>query len=291
MSPSWQARAVAAIAGAVPDRVVARTLAKPSRRRELMPLVAPSVAERYEVDVTEIGAGRVATARPRSAGSSRHAFYLHGGAYTLGLTHWSVAEPLLERGWTVSLVDYPLAPEHTVAETVPMVLDAWRSVTDGASGPVDVLGDSAGGGLALVVLQQIRDLTLTRAGRAVLFSPWIDLVMSDPVTIESARHDPVLSLPGLRGAADLYAAGRDLADPLLSPIFGDLSGLGPVQVWVGTREMFLAQCCQLADLAAAEGVDGTEVDLRIAAGMIHDWSMLPIPEGRASLEEAIRFLG
>ncbi|MDO9496544.1 MAG: alpha/beta hydrolase [Nocardioides sp.] len=285
--PSPQARLLAAGLRAVPDRLIAFALTHPPRSR-WPSLVPPWLDSAYRVDVTTVEAGRVATASSRSEESPRHVLYLHGGAYTLGPAHWDAVRPLLERGWTVSMVDYPLAPEHTVADTVTMTLAAWQLTTATTAVPVDIMGDSAGGGLALVLLQHIRDLGLTRAGRTVLFSPWVDLVMDDAVTIAADRHDPFLSLRGLRGAALMYAGGRDLADPVLSPINGDLADLGSIQAWVGTREMFLAQCCRLADLTLP--ASGTDLELHIADGMIHDWPMLPVPEARRTLDEAVRFL-
>lgn len=288
MTPSARARLLAAGLAAVPDRLVAHVLTHPPRGRWTMPLVPAWLETRCRVEVTQVEAGRVATASPLAGPSPRHVFYLHGGAYTLGPAHWDVVRPLLERGWTVSMVDYPLAPEHTVTDTVSMTLAAWQRAARGAAVPVDVMGDSAGGGLALVLLQRIRDLGLTPAGRTVLFSPWVDLVMEDPVTVAADRHDPFLSLRGLRGAARMYAAGRDLADPLLSPLNGDLTGLGRIQAWVGTREMFLSQCCRLADLTRQAA--GTDLTLHVAEGMLHDWPLLPVPEARRTMDEALRFL-
>ena len=285
--PSLHARVLAAGLRAVPDRLVAHVITHPPRRR-WQPLVPPGLDAEYRVEVTEVEAGKVATASPLSGDSRRHVFYLHGGAYTLGPAHWHLVRPLLQQGWTVSMVDYPLAPEHTVTDTVSMTVAAWQHATVTATGAVDIMGDSAGGGLAVVLLQQIRDLGLTRAGRTVLFSPWVDLVMTDPVTVTADRHDPLLSLRGLRGAALMYAGGRDLADPVLSPINGDLADLGSIQAWVGTREMFLAQCCRLADLAQTAG--GTDLALHVADGMLHDWPMLGVPEARRTLDEALRFL-
>lgn len=287
MTPSLQARAFAGLLSLVPDRVIARTLANPPRRR--WPALVPErLGVEFDIEVLQLRGGQVARARARHGVTGRHAFYLHGGAYTLRPMHWDAVRPLLARGWTVSMVDYPLAPEHTVEATVDMVLEAWRQASAHSAVPVDLMGDSAGGGLALVLLQRIRDLGLPGAGRTVLFSPWVDLVMNDPVTVAADRRDPLLPLSGLRAAAALYAGGRDLADPLLSPIHGNLERLGDLQVWVGTRELFLAQVIRLADLARS--AEGTDLDLRIGEHMIHDWPMLPIPEGRRALADAIAFL-
>lgn len=189
----------------------------------------------------------------------------------------------------MSYVDYPLAPEHTVDDTVPMVVDAWQQVVASAGGPVDLAGDSAGGGLALVLLQRLRDLGLPMPHRSVLLSPWVDLVLDDPETLSEAPRDPVLSLLGLRGAARLYAGERDLADPWLSPLNGDLRGLGPMQAWVGTREMFLPQCRLLADRAAT--ASGTDLTLHLGHGLVHDWALFPMPERELLVDAMLDYLG
>ncbi len=272
------------------ERVGARAFTHPPRRVWL-PLVPRSLARRYDVTVTEHRPGRVVLARPRSGPSAGraagHLFFLHGGAYTMPPFHWPFLTGFLDAGWSVSMVDYPLAPEHTVDETVPMVLDAWRTAS--ATGPLALAGDSAGGGLALVLLQQLRDLGLPMPTRSVLLSPWVDLVMDDDATVAESKRDPVLSLSGLHGAARLYAGERDVADPLLSPLRGELDRLGEIQAWVGTREMFLPQCQLLADRAAPTA--GTNLELRLGHGRVHDWALLPGRARSLLTHEMLDYLG
>lgn len=282
---SWQTRLITACFGAIPERRLAGAMTHPPRRR--WPALVPAWLERrYDVRVEAIGAGRVAIASARTGTIGRQLFFLHGGAYTLGPLHWRLTRGFLDGGWSVWMVDYPLAPEHTVETTVPMVLQAWRAAT--AAGPVDLAGDSAGGGLALVLLQQIRDRGLIPPRRTALFSPWVDLVMDDPATLAAAEYDPVLSLRGLRRAARMYAGNRDLTDPLLSPANGDLNNLGEIRAWAATRELLLPQCRALAERAAT--AHGTRLDLHIGQGLIHDWPLFPSPEARTTLTEAARYL-
>ncbi len=280
----------------LPDRVVAHAMTHPPRRRRAS-LAPAGVRRRYDVREDLVEGRLVATARRRNdgpevgdTGTQRHLVYLHGGAYTLEDRHWPFLTHFVDRGWTVSLVDYPLAPEATVATAVPMVEAAWDHVVALADGaPVSLAGDSAGGGLALVLLQRLRDLEVALPHRSVLLSPWVDLVLADPETVALAADDVLLSLDGLRGAAALYAGGLDLADPWLSPIHGGLHGLGEVQAWVGTSEMFLPQCRRLADAAADAA--GTDLTLHEADGLLHDWALFPVPERALLVEEMDRYLG
>lgn len=294
--PSTPLRLTTALLGLLPDVAKRTALTHPLRRRR--DTVAPGgLTKQYDVVETPVGAGTVVSAAPRSTldqpGTGRHLFYLHGGAYTLQDQHWPFLRRFVDRGWTVHLVDYPLAPEHTVDETVPMTLAAWDHVVDLADGaPVDLAGDSAGGGLALVLLQQLRDLdvpSIARPARTVLLSPWVEAVMDDPATIAAARHDVLLSLRGLHGCVELYRGERDAADPWLSPINGGLHDLGEIQTWVGTAEMFQPQCERLADDASS--APGTELELHLGHGLPHDWALFPTPERDELVDEMVAFLG
>ncbi|ANH38044.1 Monoterpene epsilon-lactone hydrolase [Nocardioides dokdonensis FR1436] len=289
-SPSWQARLAVRAFGLVPGAVVHRVFTHPPRLRT--PLVPRSLAERHDVVVTEVGGGRVATVTPADAYD--HVFFLHGGAYTLQAQHWPFLGRLVRRGHAVSLVDYPLAPEHTVDETVPMVRAAWAAAaaaSAAAGRPAPVLaGDSAGGGLALTLLQQLRDEGATLPRASVLLSPWVDAVMTDAGTVAADRLDPLLSRRALHGAARLYAGPHGLDDPRVSPGLGDLARLGRVLTLVGTRELFWPQCERLAERAAR--AEGTDLELRVREGLPHDWALFPgLPEQRDLADELVAWLG
>ncbi|WP_323792966.1 alpha/beta hydrolase fold domain-containing protein [Nocardioides sp.] len=300
--PSTAHRAFVLALGLIPGRVIDKALTQPARRKRST--VAPkSLATSYDVTETSVAGRTVVTARPRSGGevgaglstglgTGRHLFYLHGGAYTVEDNHWSLLRLLVDRGWTVHLYDYPLAPEHTVDETVPATLEAWSHVVELADGaPVDLAGDSAGGGLATVLLQVLRDRDVPRherPARTVLFSPWVELVMDDAATIAAAKDDVLLSLTGLRGCVDLYRGTRDASDPWLSPIHGGLHDLGEIQAWVGTAEMFQPQCERFADLAA--GAPDTDLELRLGHDLLHAWPIFPVPEQKLVVDEMATFL-
>ncbi len=290
-APSLRLRLTCAVLAVVPETVVVRAFTHPPRRRRKA-LAPRGISRKYDVTETPVGIGRLATVSSRTTPSQGHLVFLHGGAYALQDFHWPFLTLLLERGWTITLVDYPLLPEHTVDDTVPMVVEAWQHLR--ATHPADRLclaGDSAGGGLALVLLQRLRDLGVPagdRPDKTVLLSPWVDLVLEDPATRALARRDVVLPLTGLSRAARLYAGDRDLADPWLSPINGDLRDLGRIQAWVGTAELFLPQVRLLADRAA--GAAGTDLELHLGHGLPHDWPLFPVRERGLLVEEMLAYL-
>ncbi len=238
-----------------------------------------------------VGAATVATATPDDALPGRHVVLLHGGAYVLSSpsAHWRVLLRVARAGRArATYVEYPLAPEHTVEQTTEAVLEVWAELA--RRHPEDELvlvGDSAGGGLALVTAQLLRDRDLApRPQRLALLSPWVDLTLDDPETLHLDAVDQVLPRSGLLTAARHYAGGRDLADPLHSPINGDLSGLGDLLVLVSRAEQFLPQCRRLAELAGP----GTTVDLREHDLLPHDWPLFGLAEGVESLQQVADFL-
>jgi acetyl esterase/lipase len=217
--------------------------------------------------------------------------YFHGGGYVseVDSAHWGMCRRMARLvPARVSLPIYPLAPGATAASTVATAVqiaaDALRAA--GADHLVTLMGDSAGGGLALAVAQGLRDKGVGRPG-LVLIAPWVDLSMNDE-GIDPATRDPMLSVPRLRRAGEMYAGELPITDPRVSPLHGDLSGLGPMTILVGTRDLLLRDAQRLRDLAVAQGVP---VDYHEAEGLIHVWPLLPLPEARrarATLVESIR---
>lgn len=203
----------------------------------------------------------VADADPRRA-----VLYLHGGAYIVGGagTHRALAAHLAAAsGAAVHLLDYRLAPESPYPAAVEDALAAYRELRKTA-GSVTVAGNSAGGGLALVLMTLLRDAGELLPEAAALISPWVDLTMAH---VEDASRDPMLRRAWLQAAADAYASGTDLATPGLSPLFADLAGLPPLLVQ-GASEDILAG--DVERLVAALRSAKVSVEYQRLEGLWHD---------------------
>lgn len=132
------------------------------------------------------------------ADNKRHVFFLHGGAYVAEASagHSRIVKHLVrDFGLHVTFIDYPLAPEYTATTTHRVVLNAYEEVAirypDHEFG---LFGDSAGGGLALALLQVLRDAGAQhRPIRTALVSPWVDLTLSNPDSAALQRKDFILS--------------------------------------------------------------------------------------------------
>jgi phosphinothricin tripeptide acetyl hydrolase len=206
--------------------------------------------------------------------------YLHGGAFVASsiTSHRDRAGRIARAaGCDGLVVGYRLAPEHPYPAALDDAVAVCRAVQ--ASGrPVLLAGDGAGGGLAVAAMLALRAADEPLPLAAVCISPWCDLTLSSPSLVTRAERDPFVHLDDLPASVDAYLAGADPHDPLVSPVLGDLHGLPPLLVQVGSDETLFDDAHRLAERAAAMGVP-TVFEEWIA--MFHTWTAYP-----AALEAA-----
>ncbi|MGA0597476.1 alpha/beta hydrolase [Enterovirga sp. CN4-39] len=223
-----------------------------------------------------------------------HLLYLHGGAYVLGspATHRLLAGSFCRHGFRVFVPDYRLAPEHGFPAALDDCEAAYRGLLAQEGIDPDALavaGESAGGGLTLSLLVRLRDGGVPLPAAAALFSPWTDLAVTGRSVEANNRAEDLFFNDNLRPVAELYLAGADPMTPLASPLYADLSGLPPLLVHVGERELLLDDAARLVERAAAAG---DEVAFERWPVVPHGWQLLQgiVPEAARSVAEAAAFL-
>lgn len=226
----------------------------------------------------------------RATGPSEHSVvYLHGGAYTSEIVkeHWALVAYLAERaGFDVHVPIYGLAPRHQALAALGLATEVIAELT-AAGGRCYLAGDSAGGGLALLAAQAYAGDPGRPVAGLTTIAPWLDLTMSNPGIPAVERVDPWLTRAGLHPIAASWAGGVPLTDPRLSPLYGRLDDLPPLQILVGTRDITLPDCRALRDRVGP----GTPVTYHEEPGAIHVYPLLPVPEakpGRTAIVEHIR---
>jgi acetyl esterase/lipase len=216
----------------------------------------------------------------------------HGGGYIYrpAVTEWlDFAVMAHDTGATVVVPIYPLAPQGTADTVVPQMADFVSSEIDQhGSENVSAYGDSAGGGLALLAVQELVRRGEPVPSHMVLISPWLDASVSDPAS--QTIDDPVANYAELKGVGLLWAGDLDPADPRVSPLFGSLEGLPPIAVYSGSLELLSPQTLRLRERALAEGADITFV---LRKGEVHVWATLPflLPEAHAVRPDIYQQLG
>lgn len=220
---------------------------------------------------------------------------LHGGAYQMGYTdmyrRFSLRYSRLCGDAPVLSVDYRTAPEHRFPAALEDALAAWTWMLENGcrAERILVVGDSAGGNLALALTLKLRELGCALPGALVLLSPWTDMTGEGESRKFNYPRDPMFGESAGGLGANAYAGGADLHDPYLSPAFAEYEGFPPMLLQAGTWEMLLSDSRTVAEKAAAAGVD---VTLTEYAGMFHVFQLFGslIPESRAAWREVARFI-
>ncbi|HWZ92655.1 MAG TPA: alpha/beta hydrolase [Polyangiaceae bacterium] len=169
--------------------------------------------------------------------------YLHGGGFVMGSAHayrHLVGQIAARAGVPAFVADYRLAPEHAFPAALDDARAAYRALAAQFTGGVALVGDSAGGGLALSLLEEEPGV---RCG--VLLSPWTDLALTGASIDANAADDPFLSRVALEAGAGQYLGAQDRRDPRASPLYGPTRELPPTQVHVGTAEILLDDTLRL----------------------------------------------
>jgi acetyl esterase/lipase len=198
--------------------------------------------------------------------------YLHGGAYMLGTAraYRNVVGQIAQRVERAAFVpDYALAPERPFPGAVEDAEATYAGLLGEGFGDVVLVGDSAGGGLALVLTSRVaakgRQQTIPPT-RVAVMSPWTDLALTGTTIETQADADPFLTKAALAAAARQYLGEHDPRDPIASPLYGNLGGLPPIRLDVGEDEILLDDSRRYARGVASK--DG-QVQLHIWEAMPH----------------------
>lgn len=220
--------------------------------------------------------------------------YFAGGSYTDDphSVHWDLLDTLAQETGLMILVPlYPKLPEAD-AEASYEALQALYDEAIAPEEPAELLfmGDSAGGGMALSFAMQLRDAGLNGPDRLILLSPWLDVTLTNPDIPLYEAKDPSLDAEQLRRLGTLWAGSLSAADPIVSPLYGNLEDLGRITLYTGTAELLFPDIMAL-DAALTEA--GIDHDTVVQEGMFHIWPLFfryHIPESIQTVDELITLL-
>jgi len=264
-------------------------------QRERLEHFAQNFKVSAQVQIEPVRAGKIAAEWivPNEIRQSAAVYYMHGGAYCAGSlnTHRAFLGKLaLVCGCRVLNVDYRLAPENPFPAALDDVFTVYNYVI--ATFPakkIIVAGDSAGGGLSVVLAMKLRDEKIELPAACVLMAPWVDLTCDNASYQSVGKKDVLLNQKRLKRNARMYAGAEDIRHCYISPVNGDLTGLPPVLIQVGTHDMLLGESKLLAERLKSAG---TAVTLETWPKMIHGWQNLGnlIPESRRAIQNIAGFI-
>ncbi len=220
-------------------------------------LIPDKLKSWYHTSQSEVEGMQMYHLERKDSSPSEHVYYIHGGAYVNNLVsaHWKILDRVLKKS-NVSLTVpvYPLAPEAQVDEVQTKVFAGYEQLANKVGAEhTTVMGDSAGGGLAIALAQWLKANDKPQPKQLVLFSPFLDGSLTNPAIEAIEPKDAMLSTLALRGMTKLYAGNRALTDARVSPIYGDLAELAPMTIFAGTYDILEPDAEKLASQIHANG--------------------------------------
>ncbi len=170
-------------------------------------------------------------------------FYLHGGAYVAEMSknHWNFIQSVVQdTGATVVLPDYPLTPKYNYKDVFKMIEPIYKKMIQKVkSKNIIVMGDSAGGGMALALCENLQKQEIIQPNQIILISPWLDVTLQNSKIDEVQNKDKKLKKETLKIAGIAYANGneQELKNYLISPLYGNVENLKNITIFTGTNDI------------------------------------------------------
>ena len=199
--------------------------------------------------------------------------YFHGGSYMAEATsnHWEFIENLVDdTGATVILPDYPLTPKYNYKDVFNMVVPLYKEIQQkvDVSNELIIMGDSAGGGLSLALLEKISQEDIKVPKKTILISPWLDVRMDNPKIEQVKEQDKKLNKEALKIAGLAYAGSDGIDSYLVNPIDGDLSKINNLTIFTGTKDILNPDVYKLKEKAEKNNIN---IDIKEYQDAGHIW--------------------
>ena len=252
-------------------------------------------AFRVRVEETTVNGLKAEWLKPKGVPEGKVLLYLHGGAYVLCScrTHRQLVSHIARAAGINALVpEYRLAPENPFPAAIDDAVGVYRSLLAEGTSPNDIFiaGDSAGGGLTVATLLELRHAGDPMPAAAVLLSPFLDITASGESATSRAAADPWFRADEMDVVARYYCPDeQDLQNPLISPVFANVAGLPPTLIQVGDDEILLSDSTRFAEKMKSAGC---EVELEVWPEMWHVFQLFigKMPESRRAINKIGEYL-
>lgn len=220
--------------------------------------------------------------------------HLHGGCFVSFPGESGTVEAVYMAGFghfKVISVDYRMPPDHPYPAALDDAMTVWKAATKMAAPKnMAIFGSSAGGNLTLAMILRAKQDNLPLPGAIAPGTPMSDLTNAGDSFRTNAMLDNVLVAPDAScdKRAALYTNGRDLKDPMLSPVYGDMRGFPPAMLTSGTRDLLLSSTVRVHRKLRQAGVEAV---LQVFEGQSHAhyYREVSAPETKEAFDEIARF--
>lgn len=228
---------------------------------------------------------------PKNGRVFKTIYYIHGGAYWGQpiFLHYKMLQKIADQNQArIIMPIYPKSPQYTADNVLPYIVRNYKKCVSKfhiMSSTLTLMGDSAGGGLCLSLLQLLANEAVDKPSNVILFSPWLDISNSNPAMKTIQPNDPLLNIDVTAYQGAVYSGSFETTAPLISPLYyADLSKLPPVHVFTGTHDILYA------DIEKLSKKNNDNVIIYVYPKMNHVFVVLPIPEAAQALTIVSRII-
>ena len=231
------------------------------------------IKDEYGINTYEIKNRPVYVMEPKDGATNDLVImYIHGGSYVADLEeeHWKTCSDIINQlGCKIILPDYPLTPKYNYVDTFNMMEPLYKAIIEKIEiKNFVVMGDSAGGGLALALVEKMGEENVAMPNQTILISPWLDVRLNNPKISEVEKNDPMLNKAALKLAGENYAGKDGINSYLVNPVDGPVDKLQNVSIFTGTYDILNPDVEVLKD--RAEQV-GTQIKVYETEKATHIW--------------------
>ncbi len=233
----------------------------------------PSQEKNYNISEEKFGERKVFVLTPKTDKKKKVILYLHGGAYVgeIETEHWLFFNEIIkDTNATIIVPDYPLTPQYNYEDVFNMVVPLYEKILEKVNKEdLILMGDSAGAGMSLALVQKIVENKFDQPSKTILISPWLDVTMSNPEIDEVQKNDKKLNKSLLKIVGTLYAKTEEnTQNYLVSPIYGKLKQIDNLIIYTGTNDILNPDVHILEQKLKSNGIN---VKINEFAGAIHNW--------------------
>jgi acetyl esterase/lipase len=227
-----------------------------------------------------------------SLAKTKTILFLHGGSYITNFCfyHWKFINELLKNNDSIRVIapDYPLSPEFTYEDNFQFLDEMIVKYDTCFQENFILMGDSAGGGLALALAQRLKKQNNKVPDEIILLSPFLDYTLNNPIIDSIQKKDIFLNANDLRSIRNGYANNLDFAHPVLSPINGDLNDIGNITVFTGTYDILHADAIALKEKCLQKNIT---INYFEYSKMIHVWMIFTLlPESKKTVKQILNII-
>ncbi len=231
------------------------------------------IEEECKIDTYEFSGRKVFTIKNKNnVENKKYILYFHGGSYFAEATknHWGFLEKMVkDTGYEVIMPDYPLTPKYNYKDVYNMVEPLYKEIVEKVGKDnLIIMGDSAGGGLALGLYEKLVEDNIELPIKTILISPWLNVRLENTEIKEIEKNDNILNKEALKLAGIAYAGEDGINKYLVNPVDGDLSKLSNIKIFIGTYDILYPDCKLLKE--RAEKVNGN-VEIKEYDKAKHIW--------------------